>query len=262
MKSKLLAGILVGSVLAMGLLTGCQATKKSASDDSKAKKEYVIACDSQYPPFSFEKDGKYHGIDVELISAISKIEKFKYKLKPMEFDSIIPAIKSNQIDGSIAGMNITDERKKSVDFSNGYIQSGSSIVVHKDNKDINSLADLKGKTAAVKKGTTGALFAEANKTKYNLKISYFNDSPSMFQAVENKNCDFLVEDYPVVTYKIKVDPSATLRVAVKAIEEAPYDGFAVNKGKNQKLLKMFNEGLKKIKKNGTYDKIVGKYVAK
>jgi polar amino acid transport system substrate-binding protein len=269
MKKKIITGVLLSLMLVVSLITGCtssntvnneEGTTATEVDSSTDEKVYLIACDAKYAPFSFEEDGVYKGIDVELLAAIAEVEGFKYELKPMDFSGIIPAIKANQIDGSIAGMNITEARKESVDFSDGYIQAASSIVTHKDNTDMNSLDDLQGKTAAVKKGTTGSLFAEANQEKYNLEISYFDDSPSMFQAVENKNCDFLVEDFPVIAYKIKVDENSLLRVAVKEIEEAPYDGFAVNKGENQELLQMFNEGLQKLKDNGKYDEIVGQYV--
>jgi ABC-type amino acid transport/signal transduction systems, periplasmic component/domain len=261
MNKKRLSAIAILTVLLLSMFTGCSKGGSTASSGTSAKdKTYLIACDAKYAPFSFEDNGKYKGIDVELIDAISKIEGFKYELKPMDFSGIIPAIVSGQIDGSIAGMNITEKRKESVDFSDGYIKAASSIVVNKNNTDINKLDDLKGKTAAVKKGTTGAAFAEDNQQKYGLKISYYDDSPSMFKAVENGNADFLVEDYPVISYEIKVDPNSKLRVGVAEIGEVPYDGFAVKKGANQDLLKMFNEGLKKIKDNGIYDKIVGQYL--
>lgn len=260
MNKKKLPVILIIMLLIMSMFAGCSKASSSTSGKATKDKVYLIACDAKYAPFSFEENGKYKGIDVELIDAISKVEGFKYELKPMDFSGIIPAIVSGQIDGSIAGMNITEKRKESVDFSDGYIKAASSIVANKNNKDINSLDDLKGKTAAVKKGTTGAAFAEDNQQKYGLKISYYDDSPSMFKAVEDGNADFLVEDYPVISYAIKVDPNSKLRVAVKEIGEVPYDGFAVKKGSNQELLKMFNEGLKKLKANGEYDKIVGQYL--
>lgn len=268
MKKKSILGALLSAVIVFGMI-GCgqsntsktNKTTDSESSNSSQGKKYLIACDAKYAPFSFEEDGKYRGIDVELIDAISKVEGFEYELKPMDFNGIIPALKANQIDGSIAGMNITEKRKQSVDFSDGYIKSGSSIVVNANNTDINSLYDLKNKSAAVKKGTTGAKFAEDNEKKYGLKINYFEDSPSMFQAVENSNCDFLVEDFPVISYKIKVDTNAKLRIAVSEIEEAPYNGFAVNKGENQELLQKFNDGLAKVKENGEYNKIVEQYIS-
>ncbi|EHI99418.1 ABC-type transporter, periplasmic subunit family 3 [Clostridium sp. DL-VIII] len=261
MNKKTLIGILLASVMSVGVLSGCGAAKKDSSNGSDGNKKYVIACDAKYAPFSFEEDGKYKGIDVELLAAIAKEENFDYDLKPMDFNGIIPGITSNQLDGAIAGMSITDERKQTLDFSDGYFQSGLSLVVNKDNNDIKSVNDLNGKSASLKKGTAGATFAEDNESKYGLKLNYFDDSPSMFQAVENKNCDFLLEDYPVIAYKIKVDPDSKLKIAGDKLTNVDY-GFAVKKGENADLLKKFNEGLKKLKDNGEYDKIVGQYIAK
>ncbi len=252
-------------VFAGAALAGCGSDEKSSSSSSggaaKAK-HYTIACDAKYAPFSMEVDGKYKGIDVELLAAIAKAEGFDYELKPMDFSGIIPGLVSGQIDGAIAGMNITDERKKSVDFSDGYIQSGLAVVVGKDNTSIQKVEDLNGKTAAVKKGTTGAKFAEDNQAKYNLNVTYYDDSPSMMLAVANGNADFLMEDYPVINYQIKIGEQGKLKIAVDSVIAPPSYGFAVKKGENAELLKMFNEGLKKIKADGTYDKIVGEYIVK
>jgi len=256
MNKKSLVGILLASVMSISIMSGCGAAKSG-----DASKKYIIACDSKYAPFSFEENAKYKGIDVEVLEAIAKEEKFEYDLKPMDFNGIIPGLTSNQLDGAIAGMSITDERKQSLDFSEGYFVSGLSLVVNKDNTTVNGVNDLKGKSASLKKGTAGAKFAEDNKDKYGLNLSYFDDSPSMFQAVENKNNDFLLEDYPVIAYKIKVDPNSKLKIAGEKLTNVDY-GFAVKKGQNADLLKKFNEGLKKIKTNGEYDKIVDQYIAK
>lgn len=262
-KNKLLSAIMV-SVLSISLL-GCGSASSSADGSSASKEDkkgkYTIACDAKYAPFSFEENGTYKGIDVELLDAIAKEEGFEYELKPMDFDAIIPGITSGQLDGAIAGMSITDERKQSLDFSDGYFESGLSLVVNADNTDINGVDDLQGKSAAVKKGTAGSQFAEDNQSKYNLKLNYLADSPTMFLEVENGNSDFLLEDYPVIAYKIKVDGASKLKIAGEKLTKVDY-GFAVNKGENQELLKEFNDGLKKLKENGEYDKIVGQYVGK
>jgi ABC-type amino acid transport/signal transduction systems, periplasmic component/domain len=261
MNKKSLVGILMASVMSIGIMAGCGAQKNDGAKSSDANKKYLIACDAKYAPFSFEENGKYKGIDVEILDAIAKEEKFEYELKPMDFNGIIPGLTSNQLDGAIAGMSITDERKQSLDFSDGYFVSGLSMVVNKNNTSINSEADLKGKKVSVKKGTAGAKFAEDNQAKYGLELSYFEDSPSMFQAVENGNADFLLEDYPVIAYKVKVDSNSKLKIAGDKLTNVDY-GFAVKKGENADLMKKFNEGLKKIKDNGQYDKIVGQYIAK
>ena len=261
MNKKSLVGILLASVMSISIMSGCGAAKNDTAKSSDTNKKYLIACDSKYAPFSFEESGKYKGIDVEVLEAIAKEEKFEYELKPMDFDGIIPGITAGQLDGAIAGMSITDKRKEVLDFSDGYFVSGLSLVVNKENTSINGENDLNGKSASIKKGTAGAKYAEDNEKKFGLKLNYYDDSPSMFQAVENKNNDFLLEDYPVIAYKIKVDPNSKLKIAGQKLTNVDY-GFAVKKGSNQELLKKFNEGLKKIKDNGQYDKIVDQYIAK
>jgi glutamine transport system substrate-binding protein len=263
MKKKSIIGVVLSTVMLIGVLTGCasKSSETNSTEGKDTKKKYIIAVDAKYAPFSFEENGKYKGIDVELLDAIAKEKAFEYELKPMDFSAIIPGLTTNQLDGAIAGMSITEERKKALDFSSGYFESGLSIVVNAKNTDINSKEDLQGKSASIKKGTAGSKFAEDNADKLKLKLNYFDDSPTMFLDVENGNSDFLLEDYPVIAYKVKVDGNSKLRIAGDKLTTVDY-GFAVNKGKNAELLQMFNDGLKKLKENGEYDKIVGQYIAK
>lgn len=250
-------------------------TSESKAPKAAAEKVYKVACDATYPPFSIQLEegetvsgtvvsstngmGDYYGIDVELLDAISNIEGFKYELNPMDFSSIIPALVSGTIDGSIAGMNATEERKATVDFSDGYYEAGSSLVVNASNTTISSFDDLEGAVAACKEGTTGMLWCQDNADKYGFTVNVYPDSTSMMLAVANEQATFLLEDYPVISYQIKIGVQEDLRVAIDAIEEPPMDAFAVVKGKNQELLTMFNDGLAKIKANGTYDKIINQY---
>jgi polar amino acid transport system substrate-binding protein len=247
----------------------------SEDSNTASSKVYKVACDATYPPFSIQLEegekvsgtvvtsansmGDYYGIDVEILDAISKIEGFEYELNPMDFSAIIPALVSGTIDASIAGMNATDERRKTVDFSDGYYEAGSSMVVNAKDDSISSFADLKGKVAACKEGTTGMLWSQDNADKYGFTVKVYPDSASMMLAVSNKQADFLLEDYPVISYQISIGVQKDLKVAIEAIEEPPQDAFAVVKGKNQELLKMFNNGLATIKANGTYDKIINQY---
>lgn len=255
MKKKLITALTL-AVLTSTLLVGCGSTEKTTE-----KKKYAIATDATYAPFEYEQDGKYVGIDMDLLNAIAKEENFDVDLKPMNFKGIIPALTANQIDGAIAGITITDARKEQLDFSEGYYDSGLALVVKKDNTAINSIDDLKGKTFAVKKGTAGSKFAEDNKDKLGATIKYFDDTPTMFQEVINGNADATFEDYPVIAYSLTVNPDGGLRIAGNKLTSDPY-GFAVNKGQNKELLSKFNEGLKKLKDNGEYDKIVAKYIKK
>lgn len=251
MFKKLVKTVLAGS-MAVGL-----AACSSSSDSSDA---YKIGCDAKYAPFSMEIDGTYVGIDVEILDAVAQAAGFEYELTPMDFSGIIPGLSSGQLDGAIAGISITEERKETVDFSDGYYDSALALVVKNDNSEIDSLDDLEGTSAAVKKGTRGATFAEEFGDTYGFSVTYYDDSPSMFLAVQNGNNDFLLEDYPVISYQINEGIQTGLKVAVDTVGEGVPYAFAVKKDANQDLLNMFNDGLATIKENGTYDEILDKYI--
>ncbi|PLR79042.1 glutamine ABC transporter substrate-binding protein [Bacillus sp. V3-13] len=244
------------------LLAACGSTEEKASggeSGSGEEKVYKVGIDTTYPPFEFEEGGEYKGIDIDLINAIAESQGFKIELKPMDFGGIIPAMQANQLDVAIAGMSITDERKKVVDFSEPYFDAGLTLVVKKGNKDITSVDDLKGKKVAVKKGTTGAKFATDNAADKGFEVVQFNDSPAMFQEVANGNADVLIEDYPVIAYAIAKDDLG-LEIVGDRLNGDKY-GIAVLKGENQDLLEKINKGLAELKENGKYDEIVNKYLA-
>lgn len=224
-----------------------------------AGKTYKIAIDQAFAPFSIQQDdGSYKGIDVELITAIADTEGFRADIKPMDFSAIIPSLVSGTIDGGLGCMSVTDERKETVDFSDPYYEDGLALYT-KDDSTIASLDDLKGKKLAVKEGTQGALWAEDNKDKYGFEYSTLADSASTAMAVKNGQADGSLEDYPVIAYEISIGEQEGLKVAVEAVNEPGDIAMSVNKGQNQELLAAFNEGLAKIKADGTYDKILAEY---
>jgi polar amino acid transport system substrate-binding protein len=147
-----------------------------------------------------------------------------------------------------------------VDYSDEYFDSGVAIVAKADST-LTGESDLQGKTFAVKKGTAGAAYAESILAKYGAKIIYFNDTPSMFQAVTSGNADVCFEDYPVAMYKFKTETNPELKVIGDKVTSTPY-GFIVKKGANAELLAKFNAGLAKVKASGEYDAIIAKYIGK
>lgn len=223
---------------------------------------YKIATDTTFAPFEYaEADGTYVGIDIELLASIAADQGFEYELQPLGFDAALQAVQASQADGVIAGMSITEERKKIFDFSQPYYDS-TVCAAAKAGGDIKSLDDLKGKTVAVKTGTMSESWATSLAEQYGFTTVAFDTSDVMYQDVAAGNTACCFEDTPVMSYAI-----STGNVALELIAEAEADsefatpyGFAVNKGENAELLKMFDAGLANIKSNGTYDQIVSKYV--
>ncbi len=252
MKQRILTFV---SFIMIVLVFNVSCGKKEEKTDSK--KKYLIATDSVYAPFEFQENGKYVGIDIDIIDAISKLESFEYELKPMDFGGIIAALQSGQIDGAIAGATITEERKQAVDFSDPYYEKGLVAVVNKDNTSISKAADLEGKKLAIKNGTAGADYVNEN-LKGKAEVRVYEDTVSMFKAVENGQADAAFEDLPVIEYSIKTTPDTKLKVGTDKLTVGHY-GFMVKKGANKELLDKFNSGLKKIKESGEYEKILAKY---
>ena len=248
--------LFIVSILMFVVLSCGKSNDGNASAEGKGKK-YIIATDTSFPPFKYKENNEYVGIDIDLIKKIAETEGFEIELKPMDFGGIIAALQSGQIDGAIAGASITEERKNSVDFSEPYYDSGVVTVVNKSNTTIKSVDDLAGKNLAVKNGTEGAKYAE-DKLKGKVNVRVYEDSVSMYKAVENNQADAAFEDLPVAGYTIKITPDSKLKIATDRLTSSSY-GFMVKKGANQELLAKFNSGLKKLKENGEYNKIVEKY---
>lgn len=242
------------------LLAACGSSDESSGSGGETKEEkvYKVGIDTTYPPFEFEEGGEYKGIDIDIINEIAKNEGFKIELNPMDFGGIIQAMQAGELDVAIAGMSITDERKKVVDFSDPYFDAGLTLVVKKGTTAIKTLDDLKGKTVAVKKGTTGAAFATEKAKEKGYKVVQFNDSPAMFQEVSNGNADVLLEDYPVIAYAI-AQKDLGLEIVGDRLNGDQY-GIAVLKGENQELLKKINNGLQELRDSGKYDEILKKYL--
>lgn len=241
-----------------------EASSEAASDSSASGTTYIIATDTAFAPFEFANaSGDYEGIDIDLLDAIAKDQGFKYELQPLGFDAALQAVQAGQADGVIAGMSITDERKKVFDFSESYYDS-TVCAAALASGNYKSLDDLKDQTVAVKKGTQSESWANSIASEYGFTTVQFDSSDVMYQDVTAGNSAACFEDTPVMGYAIStgnVDLSIIDEVDSSSEYATPY-GFAVNKGQNAELLEMFNAGLANIKADGTYDKIVAKYVEK
>lgn len=250
-------------ILAVMMLAAvCVGFTSCGKDEGKtaSEKTWVIATDTVFKPFEYtDENGDFVGIDVDILAAVAEDQGFKYELKSLGWDASIAACQAGQADGMIAGASITDERKSTGwIFSDGYFTATQCMTVSASS-DIASFDDVKGKTVAVKTGTQGASYAESLKDKYNLKITYFEDSPTMYQAVIGGQAVACFEDTPIMLSSIK-DGGLKLKVVEGTENEGSPYGLAIFNSDNQEFLDMFNKGLKNIKENGTYDKIISKYL--
>ena len=223
-------------------------------------KKWVIASDTVFKPFEYtDASGNFVGIDVDIVAAVAADQGFDYEIKSLGWDAAIAACQAGQADGMIAGASITEERKANGWlFSDGYYTATQSMTVAADS-DITGFDGLKDKDVAVKTGTQGAAYAETLKDEYGFNLVYFEDSPTMYQAVLGGQCVACFEDTPIMQATIK-DNGLALKCLEDTANAGGDYGFAIFNADNQELLDMFNKGLANIKANGTYDQILAKYL--
>lgn len=240
----------VAMLFSLVALAGC--------DTSSAK--WIVATDTVFKPFEYtDADGNFVGIDVELLAAIAEDQGFEYELQSLGWDASIAACQAGQADAMIAGASITDEREESGwIFSDGYYTCTQSMTVAKDS-EIKGFEDLEGKTVAVKTGTQGATYAESLKDEYGFEITYYEDSPTMYQAVTGEQAVACFEDTPIMKASI-LDGGLELKVLDETANDGSDYGLAIFDSANQEFLDMFNAGLANIKANGKYDEIIAKYL--
>lgn len=244
---------LAAFVAAGALLGGSSAAAADTSGET-----YVIGTDTTFAPFEFTSpEGDLVGIDMDLLRAIAKDQGFEVEIRQLGFDAAVQALQANQVDAVMAGMSITDERTQTFDFSDPYFTSGIQLGVL-DSSGIQSLDDLDGKAVAVKTGTQGQTFAEDNQEKYGYRITPYQDTTDMVDAVKAGQAVGYFEDFPVLAYGIQ--QGSGFRLVGKPELGGEY-GFAVNKGMNPELIEMFNAGLANLKDSGGYDTIVDGYLS-
>lgn len=245
------------NLLILGTVAALSCSVLSVSAEEKT---WVIATDTVFRPFEYtDEDGQLVGIDVDIVAAIAEDQGFSYEMNSLGWDAAIAACQARQADGMIAGASITDERKESGwMFSDGYFDATQSMAV-KGDSDIAGFEDLEGKLVGVKTGTQGATYAESLKDEYKFDITYFEDSPTMYQAVVGGQVVACFEDTPIMLDSIKANGIDMTVVEGTENEGSPY-GFAIFSDDSQELLDMFNAGLANIKANGTYDEIIARYL--
>ncbi|KUN04070.1 ABC transporter substrate-binding protein [Streptomyces yokosukanensis] len=211
-----------------------------------------------YPPFQSEINGKVQGFDVSLIDLVAKNLGVKQQILDTPFENFKTGafLNSGECDVAAAGMTITPERKKNVDFSDPYFEATQAVLVDKSS-GVNSLADVKakGKKLGSQAQTTGEDYV---KSKGYDPIS-FESSDAVLNGLRTGQVQAVVIDYPVVQGWLKDKANADKFKVVDNLKTGEQYGFTVKKG-NKALLDAINKALKDAKADGDYKKIYEKWI--
>lgn len=242
MKKLLLFMVLVIVFIACG--------KKEEKVEVVAEKVYVIGTNAEYPPFESLQNGKIVGLDADIIEAVAEKLGIKYEWLDTTFDGLIPALQAKKMDIVIAGMSITTEREKAVNFSIPYLTSKVAFVVNKE-KPYQTLEELKGKKFGAELGTTKE--AVARKIE-GAEVTPFSSSTGALMALKSGKIDAIVLDESVALNFIETNSELMIGVILEGEPKA----IAFNKDDNE-LKEKFNEVLQELLNDGTIQKLREKY---
>ncbi len=251
--------VLKSLVLAAAVF-GAAVSGAAANDWTKIR----IGTEGAYPPFNFvDTDGTVKGFDVDIALALCAEMKAECEVVTQDWDGIIPALLAGKFDAIIASMSITDERKKTVDFTNKYYQTPPAIAVPKDS-DIAGVspADLAGKVVGAQASTTHSSWAEATLTDSEVKIYPAADEYKL--DLQNGRLDAAVDDVVVLSDWLATETGACCKIVgtITPIDEIHGLGAGIAIRKEDTALRdKFNAAIEAIRANGKYDEIQKKYFA-
>jgi polar amino acid transport system substrate-binding protein len=245
-------------ILLLGAMALTACGGKSGADGSldRVKKagKLTIGMDTTYPPMEFVENGKTVGFDKEFADALAAKLGVTAEAQTVDWNGIITGLKSKRYDVIISSMNITDERKKEVNFVE-YARMSQVFVTKKGAPALTAEKDMAGKTVLVQDGTTSHDYvkeAKEQRVKDIKNIISYGGATEAFQALQNGKGDVIVIDEPVGLYYVKKDP-ATFVITGRAIDPEPV-GIAIRK-EDAALMQAIEKAVADLKADGTYKKL-------
>jgi polar amino acid transport system substrate-binding protein len=220
------------------------------------QKELVIGMEMSFPPFEMlDTSGQPAGVSVEMAKAMGKYLQRPIRFENIPFDGLIPSLKTGKVDLVISSMTVTQERSKSIDFSDPYLKMGISILANK-NSSIQSIADVDKPniTVAVKKATTGHIYAIQH--FHNAKILIFSDSPTCATEVAQGKADCMIYDQISIFANWRKYQDST-RAILQPFQTEEW-AMGIRKG-NDELRTQVNAFLKQFKESGGFNDLGNKY---
>ena len=229
------------AALAAAVLCGCS--------DSGADKVKMIT-EATFPPYEFLRGHEIVGIDVEICRAIAQKLGREFSCETVDFDSVIPAVISGKADLAAAGITITEDRKKNVDFSIPYVKTGIVVVYKKDNP-FKDKDQLKGKKIGVQGGTTSETYV-LEELKQEPERS--RSPAESVAALKSGRVEFVIADIDPAKNCVKGEDTLAISDFITSEEYA----IAIKKGQPD-LLKAINETIAEIKADGRLEKWVKEF---
>lgn len=248
-------------------LVGCDGTsadqnKKdaAATENSGEKNILIMATSADFPPYEYYEEQKIVGIDAEVAKAIADRLGYELKIQDMAFESVIPSVVSGKADIALSGITITEDRKKSVDFTDSYA-SGVQVVLVKEDSPLTDVAQLfeedANHTVGVQTTTTGDIFTTSDIEEKGLgKIERYAKYGDVINALLTSKVDCVVMDKEPAKAFVKANED------LKVLDtEYVREDYAIALAKDSELTEKVNGALQELMEEGAIQTIIDKYIA-
>ncbi len=268
-------------VLAAVMMISAVAMFASCANDANT---LVMATNAAFPPYEYKEGDKIVGIDAEIAEAIAGKLGMTLKIEDVDFGAALTGVAEGKYDMGMAGITVTEDRKKTMDFTESYA-TGIQVMIVKDGSAINGLADVFNFDAegnpeslknpdikiGVQENTTGDIYSSSAIAGWGFndlnedesikvdRVTRYRTGAEAVAALKSGKVDMVIIDNEPAKSFVKTNEGVHIIEGENYTEEQY--AICVKKG-NKDLLDKINKALAELKADGTIDRIVNKYIPK
>ncbi len=224
-------------------------------DEIKARGTLIIATEGNWSPWTYHDDnGVLTGFDIEIGRMIAKELGVEPDFQEVPWESILAGVDQNRFDIACNGVGYTEERAGKFTFSDPYVYTEAVLVVRKDNEEIRTMEDLKGKTTSNSPNSTYAMRAEA----MGASVMYVDTLGETMMMLEQGRADATINAKGSVDDYLREHPEANIKI-VQSISGEPVCYPVRKSADTETLIAAVNEILAKAREDGTLKGLSEKY---
>ncbi len=224
------------------------------------KRIIKVVTSPDYQPFSFYKDGKLSGLEIDLLSLIEKNSDFKFEIHTIDFNGIIAGVNSGKFDMAISGISKTASRMKNVDFSVDYYSNKISIISKKNTGEFINIVDLSGKIIGVQSGTEAEKLLNEKFNNSETEIISISNNSSLISMLESDKIEMIVADKFFIDSIIANLANIFSSVIKRENGEEIIVNFAIIFNKKFEYSQQISSIVSELIANGEIDKLKNKWL--
>lgn len=240
--------------------TAASLQREEGNSKGKDDNVLVMGTNAEFPPYEFYENNQIVGIDAEIAGRIAEKLGMTLEIEDMDFESIVAAVESGTIDMGLAGMTVTEDRQKSVNFTASYA-TGVQVIIVPEGSDITGVDDLFEEGAntviGVQTNTTGDLYSSSDIEDKGLgEVMRYNKGADAVNALNTGKVDCVIIDNEPAKAFVKANEGLVILDTAYAVED-----YAIAVAKNNtELLEKVDTAIQELIDDGTVAEIIDKYI--